>query len=194
MTGLDFTASAIHSLAWPLLILALVLIFHDQIIALAGKLASFEGFGLKVNFSEGVDQLAAQVEEPAPSPARAPKDGPAMRFDQTPGGRDTKFSRSSRGGTNDVLKAWLRIEQAIRDAATENDVRSLGSKPLEILADLEREDILGEDTVAQVEEARKLRNAVAHGQATDFTSSAARRYVETASLIVSRIRNEAGLS
>lgn len=189
MTGLDFTASVIHSLAWPLLILALLLMYRSQIIALAGKLASFEGFGVKVNFSEGINQLAAQVEAPAP----AENADPAMAFDRAPSSPVAKFRRSPHAGINDVLKAWLRIEQALRDAAAEKDISTSSSKPLEVLADLERGNILREDTAAQVEEARKLRNAVAHGQATDFTAAAARRYVETASLIVSRIRSEAGL-
>jgi len=196
MGTLDFIVSMTGSLAWPLVIVVIVLAFKAQLVALAGKVASFEGFGVKLSFADRVSQLSAELAVPpveAAEPPAAAEDEKKPKRQRRPrlyGGSSAVSLDSAEGK---VIGGWLLIEGALSEAADEVDHPRLASKPIEILYELHDAGVLKDDTVAMVQEARTLRNAVAHGQAKDFGLSVAQQYLDNAAKIVERIRRESGV-
>jgi hypothetical protein len=198
MSVFEFIAAMTGSLAWPLTALIAMWVFRRQWIALAGKIASFEGFGVKVNFGERAAELSAVSSEPTTARPQTTDIAPA-ETDTLSEPRRTSSRRSpmiSAGmGTAEgkVVAAWLMIESTMREAADEHDIGP-SFKPLELVFELQQVNAITAETASMIEEARQLRNAVVHGKAEGFTFLTAQSYAQSATNIAARIRVEAGLT
>ncbi|WP_332768933.1 hypothetical protein [Phenylobacterium sp.] len=195
MSVLEFIASMTGSLAGPITGLAVLWVFRRQLTALAGKIASFEGFGVKVNFAERAAELSVASSEPTTPPVPVPDTtaGADAKPPRRPKSRGAQVTAGMGSSEGKVVAGWLMIEAALREAATEHDIGP-SSKPLELLFALQQAEALTEETAGLIEEARRLRNAVVHGKAEGFSFIAAQNYAHSATNIAARIRAEAGLT
>lgn len=204
MDVLSFISSLAGSLAWPLIVLTVILMFRSQIIALADKLTGFEGFGVKLNFAQRVAALAAAAHtapvrrlggETLTKLADELKVGAAPMSFFAPGTAEPNVAapapHASGTAEGKVLTGWLMIEGALREVAQARGLHP-EKKPRANLTARLRGKPLSEETVALINDAQFLRNAVVNGQATALNLATAQQYVATAQQIVERIRTEAG--
>lgn len=213
---MELVAALASSLAWPIVFVVGLVVFRRELRSMVRKaqVKSIELFGAKIDFGDRVSDLEeatevaaefddgeevqpynADVEEPpaaeeprdqnqvAPIPDDVPRDDiKRTRTNFSPVGMGTAEGK--------VLAGWLQIERALKDVA-DTHVSGPSTKPLEILWDLSSAGIISPETVALVEEARNLRNAVVHDQVKDLTFLTAQRYAHSAGMIAARIRSEA---
>ncbi|WP_228941737.1 cell division protein SepF [Nocardioides sp. Leaf374] len=103
---LDF----VNVLAWPILVLVVLLVFRSQVRALAARLASFSGPGVSATFHEASKEAAALVKEnpptkPGPQPSRSTR-----RYEVTSLSESALFGHAFRSGRDieiDVAQASL---------------------------------------------------------------------------------------
>lgn len=67
MSGFQFTSSLISNLVWPLVVLALVIIFRTHIAQLLGRVKSYKGMGQELTFGDRLADAENSVYEAARS-------------------------------------------------------------------------------------------------------------------------------
>jgi hypothetical protein len=202
MNTLHLSASLFNSfttllgaLAWPALVLLLMFLFRRQIVMLANKLASFEGFGVKLNFNRAAQNLAVATISTAPPTRLETLDPLALQRDLAVR-RPLVLKDRPDGGPSaaeiKVLQAWVEIERALRVAAETNAIEA-DEDVAELVEALVGKGKIGIETASLVEDAQQLRDAVVHGQAKAVSFLAAETYTLSATRIIERIRVEAGV-
>ncbi len=205
MSVLEFVAAMTSYLAWPVLILLSLLMFRPNVARLLRNIAAFEGFGVKLDFGREVAALSAAVDEATP-----PKSGEevsvslperashpvqeAVRVEPATTAKSDSLIGGGLGSAEDkVLGAWARIETALRRAAKLYGVNS-AAKAVEIVDELAANKALSTSTIQLISDARRLRNAVAHGRVNDLTFMSAQVYAFNSLKIISQIEAESNSS
>lgn len=218
-TGADllgFVASVVGHLAWPAMILTLVLVLRKPLTKLLLGIARFEGFGVKADFAKDAAQFATEVaataappqtaeagqdqaiaapieEADKPSPANGQAGQPAAETTGPPNrqwhlklGHDY-FDLAS--AESIVMSAWREVERAITRAAEANGIRA-SRVSSRVTKDLLAAGALSAVTAQQISEARRLRNSVMHDDGHGITLASAVVYSQSARELAQRIRTE----
>lgn len=138
MDLLAFIASMTDSLAWPLVILVLTIIFHRQVMGLLKSLSSFEGFGAAAKFERGLEeakvvQAAIEATPPEPEPAPTP---PTTDTGQAAASTILPQIISTALHANDppnasIARDWVRVLEAVdRRAMAKGIVPTLRHSPV----------------------------------------------------------------
>ena len=159
MSGLEFTASAIGSLAWPVAAIIIAGIFHRQIAGLLAKIRKLNWGDASVDFAERLDNAEKAAEAVAPvesvPPVDAETEAPDERFEQL-----VALSPNAA-----IIENWAKVEQALSDLARDFSVDEGKIKnKLNLIHVLRERGLVNVQTIVMVEELRKLRNAAAHNQ------------------------------
>lgn len=188
---LDFWASVVGSLAWPILILILVFTFRDPLRRLLSQMRLFKGLGFEAEFREGVDQFKRQVEAAASERARAqPKPDSQASEGKYAAYVGSDLARLLVSPEATVLMAWREVEKAIRERASSAGIATpKGRGPLALAEALAAAGRLLPETLASIKEASRLRNAAAHG-GKDIRFAEAAAYRDVTEALVSTIRLE----
>ena len=197
---LPFIADLIKSLAWPVLVLVVMAMFRPEITKLLSKLAKFEGFGLKADFAEAATRLLVASSEPSIEMSQEgfkPASVSDVRSDvsqdllvnQTPENAPAMPSEGMRDREDKVLSSWARVEAEIRRAAKDHGIPE-SYKAVDLISELRDADAISDRTYELLNEARSLRNKVAHGRANDLTLLASQAYAHTAGNLIVWIRSE----
>jgi hypothetical protein len=107
MSARTFTADVFDAVAWPLVVLMVVLLFFRPFGDLIGRVRSFEGGGLKVELRDSFRKLEDQT---APLYEEAVRESRALRVDVML--LELDVARSARQG---ILDAWSVVERSLRD-------------------------------------------------------------------------------
>lgn len=187
MDWLTFFSTNIKSLAWPAAAIVALFVLKGHLIdlvrSLGNRLQTAKGAGFELTFGKGVDQ----VEEILPLPDT--KD--------IAGQIDTKriegvSELSQLPPSYVVSQAWLRLEQAIRDAVDvppiiTSDIRRPSRRAPDYIALATRQELLFNDEVPAVQQLRELRNQAAHSVDPDITITDALRYHDVANSLIEKI-------
>jgi hypothetical protein len=168
MNGLGFIASVIRSLAWPVVLLVIFLVIRKPITALLPFLQRLKFKEMEVEFSKGVKEVSAQVDQELPhvSTEAVPRElGPVARLAEV----------SPRAA---VLEAWRTVEAAALDAARRLQVESFTNQTLtfEALRKLDKDARIDPSVATLLRELRSLRNAAAHAPEFSLSMEAAIEY------------------
>ena len=189
MDWLQFVASVIHSLAWPAVILTVVLLIRRPLLKLIPKLKSFKYGDLEATFENGLDTVEADLLtlQPAESATRGTL---PERIDTT-----TLFKLQLPGGTirspNEIIiHAWREIAGELRKLA---ESKSLGAAqiapPFQLARILANKEYISATLFHLINELRKLRNVAAHSDsAGQITREQAKRYAENSAEVVEQLR------
>jgi hypothetical protein len=192
MGWLQFFASAIGSLAWPLALVVTVCLLRKPIASLLPLLQRLKFRELELEFGKSVEEVSAEIaKELPPAP---PTDGKSSINEVA---ALVKIAEASPRAA--VLQAWIMVEQTAYEAA-----RALGWQPPSNKASngtfaikfLARHPALESDRIDLLQQLRHLRNQAAHAPelalgksaAIEYASSAARvaRYLHTIAIAQDR--------
>jgi hypothetical protein len=203
MNGWQFAASVIGSLAWPVAIVALALLFRGSLRRLLSgdvKLLKAGPSGLEVQFSDIVPEIRQEVEKGREAAAVAPAEGPtgappgASAPDVGTGIRDEMLEVAKRSPRAAVLESYDRLEALLREKleASGLDTRRLPTLGAPGLADLARlRGLITPETETAINGLTTLRNLTAHGRDNELSYDRAVEFVDLVAAILFTIEHPA---
>lgn len=176
MNFLEFLASAIDSLAWPILVGSIIYILRNPVGKLLDRVSRFKYKDLEAEFRERLEDIRPEDEEITETEP----------VDAT--NRETVFLSelaqvSPRAA---IMEAWIKVEMA-----TQNYLESAGLEKKYSYQGLRRlpSNVLNpiEHILTQYQELRLLRNKAAHASDFDLDSSSAREFIRISGYVVREI-------
>jgi hypothetical protein len=157
-TALDwkqFVSSLVGSLAWPLVVVSLLLILRQQLAGLAGRLLklSLPG-GLEASFSEGLEKSREQAEQLAVGQAEVGRGAPVEQTD-----RRLELARDFPEAS--VMESFKEVEAAL--LRFKEKFPALRGGLIELVNALFQAQLIDQPTVSLFSRLRELRNLAAHG-------------------------------
>ncbi|WP_299178864.1 hypothetical protein [uncultured Neptuniibacter sp.] len=180
MDFLEFLASAIDSLAWPILVGSLIYILRKPVGKLLDRVSRFKYKDLEAEFRETLEDIRPadeEIIEPEPVDTTNPETVSLSELAEV----------SPRAA---IMEAWIKIEKA-----TENYLVSSGLEKKYSYQGLRRlpSNIRSpiEHILTQYQELRLLRNKAAHASDFDLDSSSAREFIRISGYVVREIEGAA---
>lgn len=195
MDKLQFIASLIGSLAWPLAVVGLGLMFRDEVKALLAKVKHAKGAGIELDFAVDIKRVVLEAEHVKQEAASDRPDIPHVIQEQTSEEKDRLYELLRERPSALILDAWRDVEKAVQDILTEMDltvgvVARRNAPPTLWPGVLQKQGFLSHEEAALVVDLRMLRNKVAHAQGWEPTVSDALDYHRTAMLVASVLRKK----
>lgn len=187
VSALQFIASLVNSLAWPLVVVAIALVFRVQIRRLmTGQIRRLRAGPVEMEFDRLLSEV--RVELAAPRTAAAPSgDGGNPLIDEF--GDVAAVSPLAA-----VLDGHSAVEQALRDLIAQADpglpIEHLGAVRLTSTA--LAKGLITSETARAVEGITVMRNLAAHGTANEVTPERARDYLALVDAVLFTIRQGTG--
>lgn len=179
MSVLEFIAS----LAWPVTVLAIALLFRKQIDdMLSGRLTRFKAGPFEANWERTIVEVESDLGETATPELAAPGVGLVAEL----------ASLAERSPATAVLEAYARLEKALRHLVDNPPVdvhldSSLFGAPA-LAQTAHRGGRIRHETVQAVEGVSVLRNLVAHGHAGEVTIERAKDYLALVDAVLFAVR------
>ncbi|WP_322965626.1 DUF4145 domain-containing protein [Sphingomonas fuzhouensis] len=168
MGGLEFFASAIGSLAWPVAAVIIAAIFHKQIASLLAKIRKLNWGGASVELSEQLDRVEDKSREVPDDPA-VDLTLPDVRFQQL-----IAISPSAA-----ILDSWGTIERLLYQLGKDMNLAPKEMRnPIVIGNNLLHQKRITPAVFEMLRDLRSIRNAAAHQQ--EVTTTDALRFYELA--------------
>ena len=192
---LDFVASAVGSLAWPVAIVTLALLFQKPIVELIERMNLFEAGGAKFGFEKAAERLvdrSAGIDEPDPEIAK-----------ENESRKSELLTMALTSPSGAVIEAWKDIELAARELAErgsvmlsdEQKVRHFNTSAKRpgpaAFRFISNYGLLPPTEQRTLEELRVFRNSVAHERTRKRNTESAQKYVVVADRIVDLMRQQA---
>lgn len=169
----DFVAE----IAWPAVVLIVVLLFRDQIERLWSKLATVDVAGVKLTFDQRLAQAESAIQEEKNANVGMHGDigeaqiiSPADRFQ-----RLLDISPSAA-----IVDKWVEIDNALRLLAERRNLNTKYGQPMMLIKTLLDAGAISQRVAGILDELRILRNLAAHpgGSSRVITRDEARRFGE----------------
>lgn len=181
MDCFTFIAALVKSLAWPAMVLILVLLLRKELRGLIPLLTKLKYKDIELEFGRKVEQLQARVAVELPEPkAPALPPGPLERM--------ARLAEASPRAA--VLEAWRELEVAATERVRRAVIAAGGDpskmRPPEVLSELQKDKTLSRTAAEMLPVLRELRNRAAHAPEFAISSESALNYAN----VVSRITRE----
>jgi hypothetical protein len=163
---LQFIASLVGSLAWPVLVLVALLIFRKPLVGLIGRATDIELFGASVKLGKEIQRAAVSAEAAVASAQSrrelVPEKPRARAADKNPW-----LATLGESPSLAAIYAWAGLEKALRKLASAfGDAAPSSVSVTELLAGLEKNGVLETEFVRAAHDLRLIRNRIAYGTAT----------------------------
>jgi hypothetical protein len=170
MSELQFIASLVNSLAWPLVVLVIAVVFRTKITdLLSGGVKRLKAGPIEVEWDRTLSEARVELDQPgAPLEAQGDR-GPVS----TELAELTRISPRAA-----VIEGFARVEQALHEKLkdVDNDGKMrLGAAGLARLG--AEHNLVNEETVRAIEGLATLRNLAAHGRDGETTPDRAMDYL-----------------
>lgn len=186
MGGLDFTASMVGSLAWPVVVLTFIIFFRENIAKLIDRIKKAKIAGaVELSLEDGAETM--EVLEAIAPPSRAEQAANAgMAMDEMPPALTqeaqqrtlqlNQLESSPLEPAEVVEQIWRLVEQAVRQTARRKGVvANKIDKPVFILGKhMKGQEVFTAQLMGMLAELRKVRNLASHGE--EVTRDASHRY------------------
>jgi hypothetical protein len=171
MDGLTFVSSLVASLAWPVTVLALALLFRGPLRRLFDRLPKRVKAGpVEVEWPEIAAEARVALATAGEAPAQADAGSLTERF----------VDLAKREPAAAVMAAWAEIEKAVRDRMAERGALS-DRDSVYLMVDLAlRVGAINAGTAQAVKGLIHLRNLAAHGRADELDTEKAIDYLTLA--------------
>lgn len=198
MDGLQFVSSIVASLAWPLVILVIVIVLRRSISRLLdGPIKSFR-FGPAGVELEKWDRAAADVRSEVTHPASGDRTGSVRDSEAGPlaepkpafGLREELQSVAEAAPRAAVVEAFSRVEVQLRSMVDQGIAKAPSKTGGRALAHLAlSEGVINEDTFNAIDGLSVMRNLAAHGT-DDLDVSRALDFLDLADAVLYTMRNQ----
>jgi len=185
MDWLTFFSTNIKSLAWPIVVIVALFVLKRQITnlvyVLGNRLLTAKGGGFEFTFAERVDQVEEILPAPESKEITAPPDPQRIE----------SISQSSQLPPPYIVsQAWLRLEQAIREAVQipSGPRTRRPSRPVDYLNLASVQGLLTNDETPAVRRLREMRNLATHSVDPRITMTDALRYQDIADALIEKIK------
>ncbi|CAN7266643.1 hypothetical protein LJR118_001239 [Acidovorax sp. LjRoot118] len=167
MNDLEFYASMVKSLAWPVAAFAIAFMFRKQVVVLLEKVKSLKGAGIEAVFAEDTKKIAAKVNAILPGDAHANSLESYLGKKFVPPADERPLAM--------ILDAWSDLEDAIAKMLDELGIET--KKPANLRNCLEAlKEFVPPDTRVFIDELHRLRNEAAKNSDLDPDEGTAYRY------------------
>jgi hypothetical protein len=181
---LDFIASVVGSLAWPIVVLVLLFLFRSQVVKLVAaileRVPEMESF--KTPWGEAVWSKSAVAKVSKDVAATLPPRPLEIKPHGNDGDPDVSTQLAQIQPSAGVINAFLRVEQEVRRCLELLNVPWRGSP----IASFRRAPVVPDRLKRLVEELAQLRNAAAHGQG-DITLESALDYITSSQRVADEL-------
>jgi len=176
---MDFIASLVDSLSWPISIFFLVLILRRPIVQLLERTASIRWGDKRIEFDNSLTDVRENVD-------RTIQESPEIGMDPTSNQQaldslNRAFEYRSKQPRQAIIEAWLEVETAL-DAAVERlelyeaySKRRNAGLAIRLLRSAEQ---LRGDWAEALNGLRRLRNKAAHDRQFDLAPDQAEEYIQ----------------
>jgi hypothetical protein len=173
MTWLAFIASMTGSLAWPVVIAVLAVLFRNQVAVILRRLTRIKAWGSEVEFGavlDNVEKLAPPLPETSKSDVlTAPHHGgDTALFDVE--------TRASLPPAYRIISSWKSLYSAISDAAQTKGLAVKGYLGRREISSIGQAIGLSTQRIEQINELRDLRDSAANKPDQNITVTDALRY------------------
>ncbi|WGW11856.1 hypothetical protein LWF01_17475 [Saxibacter everestensis] len=169
MSGFEFTASLVGSLAWPLVVLAVATLFRRQLATLLARpFTTLKAGPLEVVWSQEVAEIEANLGEPALEETR--------RLDSArPSEQLAEIARIAPAAA--VLQAFAQVEAQLRQLLIDAGLATGRGSATQLVRRAHEAGLVQVETVKAVEGIAMLRNLAAHGHETGLDEARALDYL-----------------
>lgn len=169
MGVLEFIASIIGSVAWPIAAVIIALAFRKQIAGLLNKIRRFSWGDTSVELAEQLDKVETASQSIPVSDYNPGPPDPTDRFQSL-----LDISPSAA-----ILDSWTAVERLLRDIGKQHNYDpGIATIPIQIARQLHRDKLISDSIFEMVRDLRGIRNAAAHER--DVNPSDAYRFKELA--------------
>jgi hypothetical protein len=171
--ALSFISSIVKTLAWPSLLLFLVLFFKEPLAELLRNIVHVRYKEFEIDFGRRLQKIAAEADKVLPPTTEVE----ARVLSNLIAPKQLFKEIANLDPSAAVLVAWRHLEQASRRAAERYGIKP-GWQTLKVLASLRAEGRIDEQTYQIFREMRQLRNQAAHEDASNITEAEAIEFAE----------------
>ena len=189
MDTLTFISKIIEALAWPLVAIALALIFRHRINDLLARIRKGKIPGGEFEFSDVAQRVLADAPPRALIPSSSSSSsGPSIQTFSILGPAYAILEHSPRAavqeGWQELQKAALERLQFYDDDTSSDDYPTRTPRPVALAGYLRDQRILDAEEVAVFNELRDLRNRAVHVPDFEITIEKARDYLVLCELLI----------
>jgi hypothetical protein len=189
MDWLTFVSTLIGSLAWPLVALALGLVFRRKLLDLIPAIRRFKAGPLEAEFELAAKQVRASAADASSQSKPTISGRSEERRDE---GADEIVARLLNARSDPagmILEGWAKVDgELFRLGHQLGDIVDPLTSTTKVYESVMSSNILPWETIRLVRELRELRNKVAHAEVIP-TSDAAQDYVLAVDRVVELIHN-----
>ena len=185
MNGLEFVASVIDALAWPMAIVGLFALFQEQVRRAIDTLIRVQYGDFELELERQLSQTDHHRTDVGPTGETEVGDS----FTNVEAFLEEEAARSPR---NAILETWLVLEEVISDVAEAHGLTE-PNRPLpfhELIRRLENADVLTDDMRRKLLRAREIRNEAVHERKWDVSSEGAQYWVHLLRSMANKIAQE----
>jgi hypothetical protein len=173
LNTLQFIASLVSSLAWPMAVIVIVIIFRSQIRQLASRpLRRLRAGPVEMEFDRLLSEVELAVEALASATSGGPTGPGSPVIEELEGMVPTSPVAA-------VLEAHAAVERELRDLLAEADPAADTSRmpTSRLLREALERGIITPEAAKAVEGITVMRNLAAHGRASEISPERAREYL-----------------
>ena len=179
MDWLQFISSIVGSIAWPVAIAIVALIFKKPLQDLLPRITDFELWGSKATFAKELKQAEEAADRIEPQP------GPRIESSITPD--DPYLELAERFPEAAVIESYKTVEQYLSGIST-SATSERRSTPREIVQSLAREGRISRDVYNLFRRIMETRNAAVHSGDKTISSGEAIAYRDLCDTLVTALK------
>jgi hypothetical protein len=176
---MELIVKLVSALAWPITVIAIVLVFRREFRAAAGRLRTLSFKDIKADFERDLQKLEGEVRQLPEKPIQSlPEhtDKKPLQTDETVLQRLTEISPRAA-----IMEAWRNIEVTTKQVADVHGISVGGNiAGVRSINELVRKGLLPGSVLPVYERMRRLRARAAHAEDFAIEQNEAERYIEMA--------------
>lgn len=176
----QFVASLVGSLAWPLVVLSILVLFRAQLGRLIGQIRKFGAGGVNVELADQLEQVAEQAKRVEEETKGPPAD--VIVLDPTVLQLAQKFPEAA------VLQEYKELESVLLQIRSRLPDDKRHRNLNEVLSQLNKTGLVSGSVVGLFNTIRKARNAVAHANEEKMAPGAAIELVRETRMLIELLR------
>ena len=179
MDWLTFIGQVLDTAAWPITVLAILVLLRTPLSGLIPLLQRFKYKDLELEFGRQLQAVRQEIQAELP--------GAAVPRTMASGRQATVHRLAEASPRAAVLEAWREIEDALVDAAQRRNLDGRGDptgSPRALIRALQHGHVVDPGKIGILHELLALRNVAAHGPDLALSRDAALEYARVARTIV----------
>ena len=163
---LQFIASLVASLAWPVLVIGALLIFRKPLVGLIARAKDIQLFGATVRLGKELERAAVSTEAAVASAQSRPDLAPPSKQRSRTSDKNPWLATLGESPSLAAIYGWSGLEKSLRKLASAfADPTPSNASVTDLLAGLEKSSALEPEFVRAARDLRLIRNRIAYGTA-----------------------------